>query len=477
MRHGRSPFDVITALVVSVSVGCGDAAGLDDPTTPDDPATAMTGSMQVHVLTTGIDIDEDGYVITVEGAASRELTTTGTVTYAALEAGDYEVALTGLAGNCAVMGSNPRGVSVVAGDTAMADFSVACTAITGAIAVRTVTTGASLDADGYTFTVDDSVEQPIAIRDFYPLPPLEPGDHEVTLTGVAPNCEVDGATTRTIELAAGATVRETFEVTCAFVPRPVAFSSDRGDNVDVYAMHADGMGLVRLTSGPLRDEQPAWSPDGAKIALSRSGVGLTIMEAGGSSPVSLTDGFDAEPAWSPDGAWIAFTREETGWFDFFIWVVRADGTDPARIDSLGGFQPAWSPDGSKIALSADGDIHVMDTDGSNRVNLTDGPDNTFSREPAWSPDGTQIAYTRWEDGNAEIYVMDADGSNPINLTTNSATDAQATWSPDGTKIAFVTNRDGNGEIYVMNADGSDPMNVTNHPASDWAPAWGPQLMP
>ena len=85
----------------------------------------------------------------------------------------------------------------------------------------------------------------------------------------------------------------------------------------------------------------------------------------------------------------------------------------------------------------------------------------------------KIAFSSERDGNGEIYVMDADGSNPTNLTNNGATDGGPAWSPDGGKIAFTSERDGNYEIYVMDADGSNPTNLTNNSAWDSEPAWSP----
>ena len=61
----------------------------------------------------------------------------------------------------------------------------------------------------------------------------------------------------------------------------------------------------------------------------------------------------------------------------------------------------------------------------------------------------QIAFTSFRDGNGEIYVMDADGSNLRNLTRNPAWDSRPAWSPDGAQIAFTSDRDGNWEIYVI----------------------------
>ena len=86
-------------------------------------------------------------------------------------------------------------------------------------------------------------------------------------------------------------------------------------------------------------------------------------------------------------------------------------------------------------------IFVMNADGSNLTILTCNV-VTGDSDPSWSPDGSKIAFTSFRDGNAEIHVMNADGSDPINLTNNPAWDYAPAWSPDGTRIAFASFRDG-----------------------------------
>ena len=78
----------------------------------------------------------------------------------------------------------------------------------------------------------------------------------------------------------------------------------------------------------------------------------------GSQQVRLTNGAadDHEPAWSPDGMRLAFRSTRSGWSD--IWVMDANGSSPrnltgsdVRVGNLVAQHPAWSPDGSVIAYS------------------------------------------------------------------------------------------------------------------------------
>ena len=94
---------------------------------------------------------------------------------------------------------------------------------------------------------------------------------------------------------------------------------------------------------------------------------------------------------------------------------------------------------------------------------------------SWSPDGKKIAFHSDRDGNGEIYVMNADGSEQRNLTKNAANDSSPSWSPDGKKTAFESMKDENYEIHIMNADGSEQKNLTNSPASDRQLSWSPFL--
>src|SRR5947199_10553670 len=87
----------------------------------------------------------------VDNGQPKPIGTTGNVTYPGLAAADHMVALS-VASNCTVSGANPRTVTVPAGGTGHADFTIACAAPPRALVVTTPTTGANLPA-GLTVTV------------------------------------------------------------------------------------------------------------------------------------------------------------------------------------------------------------------------------------------------------------------------------------------------------------------------------------
>src|SRR5437667_12516153 len=82
-------------------------------------------------------------------------------------------------------------------------------------------------------------------------------------------------------------------------------------NRDIFSIEPNGTNRVQLTSDPAADFDPAFSPDGSKIAFVSKRDGnyeIYVMEADGTNPRRLTNdpGFDTNPAWSPDGSQIAF---------------------------------------------------------------------------------------------------------------------------------------------------------------------------
>ena len=93
--------------------------------------------------------------------------------------------------------------------------------------------------------------------------------------------------------------------------------------------------------------------------------------------------------------------------------------------------------------------------------------------PQYSSDAQRIVFVHDAGGRGQIHVMNTDGSDVVNVSNNAYCDRSPRWSPDGERIAFMSDRDGDWDIFVMAADGSDQRRLAGHPGLDRAPAWSP----
>ncbi|CAN5120714.1 hypothetical protein BH09ACT13_BH09ACT13_10620 [soil metagenome] len=213
----------------------------------------------------------------------------------------------------------------------------------------------------------------------------------------------------------------------------IAFSSRRAGTFDIYVLNADGTGTRLLTSTKENDSHPTWSPEGNQIAFARSGSGdIYVMNADGSDIRRILDPLaeEADPAWSPDGAWIAYVRKTPDSLVQEVWLARPDGSERHALTSQAAktFTPAWSPDSKRIAFATNVgdtqfDIYTIGVDGKGLRRLTVSKDDTF--EPSWSPDGTTIAYS---EGGA-IYLTDAAGEAADRITDGANNDSSPVWNP------------------------------------------------
>lgn len=248
-----------------------------------------------------------------------------------------------------------------------------------------------------------------------------------------------------------------YDATFSSDGRWLVFTSDRSGNPDLYALNLEEGGEpVRLTRHPAMDDAADISPDGEQLVFvsTREGSadvfvmpfapGDTTAEA---RAENLTDSpaDDFNPAFSPDGTRIAWARR-TGPVrppDLLLmetFVMESDGSEPRPVvgrEMIAG-GPAWSDDGE--ALYVHGIFHggAMErlrrrhgegwTSRIWRVALSGGEpepvtvaDTFLALSPAMTPDG-RVAFFRGRRPPSReaplyrrtgaVHTVDPDGSDP-----------------------------------------------------------------
>jgi Tol biopolymer transport system component len=259
-----------------------------------------------------------------------------------------------------------------------------------------------------------------------------------------------------------------------FESRPDIGVNRYGPECYICVMDADGSNLIRLANGI----KPVVYLDKVFYEYENyPGIDLWTMNTDGSNKKKLTSlsvtPLDYNPTISPDGEKICyFTPYVTGYY----WVKWKDETW-TRFD----YEPRDDRQNMDIiARETHADIFVMDANGGNKTKIASDIDLTCSgySDLIWSPNGKKILFQTSKLSkdnpieNVDIWVMDTDGSNKMQLTNYSGHDTNPKWSPDGKKIAHRSGNLSNFDIWIMNPDGSDKKQLTTRAlisGFDWSP--------
>jgi Tol biopolymer transport system component len=215
--------------------------------------------------------------------------------------------------------------------------------------------------------------------------------------------------------------------------------------------------FAQLTAQAGEEFFPSLSPDGASFVYASRTAGnwdIYFRRVSGQNPINVTQASpadDTQPAFSPDGERIAFRSERGGGG---IFIMGATGESARRLTDFG-YNPAWSPDGKEIACATENILNPLGRSTVSQlwsVNVATGEKRLIAGgdvvQPAWSPRGSRIAYwgnrkNSWRD----IWTIPAGGGEPVPVTNDAAVDWNPVWSADGRHLYFVSDRNGSMNVW------------------------------
>ena len=236
--------------------------------------------------------------------------------------------------------------------------------------------------------------------------------------------------------------------------KSIVYASAASGNLDLYLQRVEGRNTTNLTAdSPADDTQPAFSPDGTRIAFrsERGGGGIFVMGATGEAVRRLSDvGYN--PSWSADGRFIVCAQETierpTSRYSnaSALWVIDVSTGERRQITAGDAVQPSWSPHGHRIAYwaadaSGQRDLWTMPAQGGAPVALTN--DRFVDWSPIWSPDGHYLFFSSDRGGSMNLWRVPVDEAtglakgDPEPVTTPSSNSALTTMSADGRRLAYV----------------------------------------
>jgi TolB protein len=218
-----------------------------------------------------------------------------------------------------------------------------------------------------------------------------------------------------------------------------------------------------------------WSPDSQKLLCANYSAGVFTIDSDGNNFVTLCEEKGCSiAAFSPDGEKIVYIREiveeEEG--EEYLYIMNADGTGKMKLieDTVSvEYSPynglSWSPDGMKINYIDGRTLYVIDSDGTNKIQI-DAASPTGGL--AWSPDSKKIAY--WKYSVNDLYVVNSDGTGKTLIVSADSPGNPPSWSPDGKQLVFNMGLPSNLNIYIVKADGTDMKQLISGEYPQWSPS-------
>ena len=212
----------------------------------------------------------------------------------------------------------------------------------------------------------------------------------------------------------------------------------------IFMLSSDGGPARQLTSGDFDHREPAWSPDGTRLAFvtNRSDdadytniadVWVLTIATGDLQRLTRGQGPISAPVWSPDGTMIAYLGHDNvcvGASNTVLWAVRADGSGEPR------------------PLTRHYDRSLM------HHLLSDMRAHPRAGRPAWSPDSRIVFVMVGDCGTTQLAAVDVAGGTVRLMTTGRRDIYGESYDAAGRRIAMVIGDPATpGDVWIADVDG------------------------
>ncbi|MEM1081428.1 MAG: PDZ domain-containing protein [Pseudomonadota bacterium] len=191
----------------------------------------------------------------------------------------------------------------------------------------------------------------------------------------------------------------------------------------------------------------ALSPTGSRVLFYARGNLFNAPAEEGivRSLTNRSTAHDREPAWSPDGQRVAYISDVSGEEALYTMAVDGSGDiETVLADSQTRYyDPVYSPDGEHIALSdKDGNILIVPADGDGDAKTVGNDPSWRNRDYTWSPDGQWLAFSLTQpSGLRALFVYGLDDEQTRQISAGMFSEYQPSFAPGGQHLFFLADRE------------------------------------
>ncbi len=256
----------------------------------------------------------------------------------------------------------------------------------------------------------------------------------------------------------------------------------------IWKVDPESGNAQQLTDGPKYQSLPDWSPDGKWIVYTADDDGKTIqlemlnVDTGETHALTTDRFIDVDPAFSPDGTRLAYvSTQPNGYFNVYVRPIR-DGRwagEPIAVTKDNSFgrdrlyfgewdmhiTPAWMPDGKELLVVSNRNVPLGSgnvvrvaaaANGIEKARTVLAEQTLYRPRPDVSIDGKRFIYASTRgaaDQYNNLYVQPTSGGEPYKMTFYQHDAFHPRWSPDGESIAFITNEGGLPQLAILETYG------------------------